>query len=237
MTDWKEIASYVVILIIVLIAAQHLNVVVSGSMEPAFYRGDIVLIEKADFFGIHEFNVDDVGVGDVVVGIGRHGLHISGQRVTDAGNQHPCGRLDGDLGIHHHIIRVHIVHIDVFVVESLGQRRLTNDIGGAARLLAGEEGRGGHGTGVEVVGSDLQAHPLQLHTQLLRGLFRAVGEEDELLVVLKKPADEFVNTGQDLVAVIDHAVHVADKAIFFQNVFHNTPYFAKSMNLAASSFS
>ncbi|WP_297826054.1 signal peptidase I [uncultured Methanobrevibacter sp.] len=67
MTDWKEIASYVVILIIVLIAAQHLNVVVSGSMEPAFYRGDIVLIEKADFFGIHEFNVDDVEVGDVVV--------------------------------------------------------------------------------------------------------------------------------------------------------------------------
>ena len=67
MTDWKEIASYVVILIIVLIAAQHLNVVVSGSMQPAFYRGDIVLIEKADFFGIHEFNVDDVEVGDVVV--------------------------------------------------------------------------------------------------------------------------------------------------------------------------
>ena len=67
MTDWKEIASYVVILVIVLIAAQHLNVVVSGSMEPAFYRGDIVLIEKADFLGIQEFNVDDVQVGDVVV--------------------------------------------------------------------------------------------------------------------------------------------------------------------------
>ena len=65
--DYKEIASYVIILIIVLIAAQHLNVVVSGSMEPAFYRGDIVLVEKADFFGIHEFNPDDVQVGDVVV--------------------------------------------------------------------------------------------------------------------------------------------------------------------------
>lgn len=67
MTDWKEIASYAVILVIVLIAAQHLNVVVSGSMEPAFYRGDIVLIEKADFFGIHEFDVNDIQVGDVVV--------------------------------------------------------------------------------------------------------------------------------------------------------------------------
>ena len=67
MVDYKEIASYVIILIIVLIAAQHMNVVVSGSMEPAFYRGDIVLVEKADFLGINEFNVSDVQVGDVVV--------------------------------------------------------------------------------------------------------------------------------------------------------------------------
>ncbi|MBQ2613157.1 MAG: signal peptidase I [Methanobrevibacter sp.] len=65
--DFKEVASYIVILVIVLIAAQHLNVVVSGSMEPAFYRGDIVLVEKADFLGIHEFNPKDVKVGDVVV--------------------------------------------------------------------------------------------------------------------------------------------------------------------------
>ena len=67
MVDYKEIASYAIILIIVLIAAQHLNVVVSGSMEPAFYRGDIVLVQKADFLGIHEFNPEDVQVGDVVV--------------------------------------------------------------------------------------------------------------------------------------------------------------------------
>ena len=65
--DWKEVASYAIILIIVLIAAQHLNVVVSGSMEPAFYRGDIVAVQKADFFGIHEFNTSDIQVGDVVV--------------------------------------------------------------------------------------------------------------------------------------------------------------------------
>ena len=43
MTDYKEIASYIIILAVVLIVAQHLNVVVSGSMEPAFYRGDIVV--------------------------------------------------------------------------------------------------------------------------------------------------------------------------------------------------
>ena len=68
MVDWKEVASYAVILIVVLILAQHLNVVVSGSMEPAFYRGDIVAIEKSDLFGIHEFDPgSDVQVGDVVV--------------------------------------------------------------------------------------------------------------------------------------------------------------------------
>jgi signal peptidase len=65
--DYKEIATYAIILVIVLILAQHLNVVVSGSMEPVFYRGDIVAIEKADFFGIHEFNPEDVKVGDIVV--------------------------------------------------------------------------------------------------------------------------------------------------------------------------
>ena len=67
MVDYKEIATYAIILVVVLIAAQHLNVVVSGSMEPAFYRGDIVLVEKANFLGIQEFNPEDVQVGDVVV--------------------------------------------------------------------------------------------------------------------------------------------------------------------------
>lgn len=65
--DYKEIATYAIILVIVLILAQHLNVVVSGSMEPVFYRGDIVAIEKADLFGIHEFNPEDVQIGDIVV--------------------------------------------------------------------------------------------------------------------------------------------------------------------------
>lgn len=49
--------------------AQHLNVVVSGSMEPEFYRGDIVAVEKANLLGlgIQEFNPEDVKVGDIVV--------------------------------------------------------------------------------------------------------------------------------------------------------------------------
>ena len=52
-----------------LVLAQHLNVVVSGSMEPEFYRGDIVVVEKANLFGlgIQEFDPNDVQVGDIVV--------------------------------------------------------------------------------------------------------------------------------------------------------------------------
>lgn len=67
MTDKKEIITYVILLIVVLLAASHLNVVVSGSMEPVFYRGDIVVVEKADLLGIHEFDPSTVEVGDIVV--------------------------------------------------------------------------------------------------------------------------------------------------------------------------
>lgn len=67
MTDKKEIIAYVIVIVIALVAAQHLNVVVSGSMEPAFYRGDIVVVEKTDFLGIQEFNPDDIQVGDIVI--------------------------------------------------------------------------------------------------------------------------------------------------------------------------
>ena len=65
--DIKEVALYVILIIVVLIAAQHLNVVVSGSMEPVMYRGDIVVIEKANLLGIQEFDPHTVQVGDIVV--------------------------------------------------------------------------------------------------------------------------------------------------------------------------
>jgi signal peptidase len=63
----REILIYTAIIIIGIVAAQHMNVVVSGSMEPVFYRGDIVVVEKANFLGINEFNPEDVQVGDIVI--------------------------------------------------------------------------------------------------------------------------------------------------------------------------
>ncbi|MDR2623421.1 MAG: signal peptidase I [Methanobrevibacter sp.] len=63
----QEVVIYAVIIIVGLLAAEHLNVVISGSMEPVLYRGDIVGIEKTNFLGFHEFDPNDVKVGDVVV--------------------------------------------------------------------------------------------------------------------------------------------------------------------------
>jgi signal peptidase len=63
----REVATYIVIILVGVILAQHLNVVVSGSMEPVFYRGDVVLIEKTSFLGIPEVSPNDLKVGDIVV--------------------------------------------------------------------------------------------------------------------------------------------------------------------------
>ncbi len=56
--NYKEIATYIVIILIGLVVAQHMNVVVSGSMEPVMYRGDIVVVDQ---------NPSSVQVGDIVV--------------------------------------------------------------------------------------------------------------------------------------------------------------------------
>jgi signal peptidase I len=67
MSNTREILGYIAIIIIGIIVAQHLNVVVSGSMEPVFYRGDVVVIEKTDFLGLNEINPSDLNVGDIVI--------------------------------------------------------------------------------------------------------------------------------------------------------------------------
>lgn len=58
--ETKEIATYIIIIIIGVVVAQHMNVVVSGSMEPVLYRGDIVIIDTNP-------NYDNIQVGDIIV--------------------------------------------------------------------------------------------------------------------------------------------------------------------------
>ncbi|QUH23421.1 signal peptidase I [Methanobacterium alkalithermotolerans] len=63
----REIIIYIVIIMVGIIAAQHMNVVVSGSMEPVFHRGDIVIIQKSNFLGIQEFDPAQLNVGEIVI--------------------------------------------------------------------------------------------------------------------------------------------------------------------------
>ncbi len=54
----KEMTTYIVIIIIGILAAHHMNVILSESMEPVFYKGDIVIIQ---------YNPSSIDVGDIIV--------------------------------------------------------------------------------------------------------------------------------------------------------------------------
>ncbi|NJE85340.1 signal peptidase I [Thermococcus sp. CX2] len=71
--SWKKDVAWILIALIAVFALQFglkvilhtespLVIVVSGSMEPVFYRGDVVLLK-----GIDENNADEIKVGDVIV--------------------------------------------------------------------------------------------------------------------------------------------------------------------------
>ncbi|WP_297459872.1 signal peptidase I [Thermococcus sp.] len=70
---WKKDLAWIIIAVIAVFLFQFglkvalhtdspLVIVVSGSMEPVFYRGDVVLLK-----GITEDNIDDIHVNDVIV--------------------------------------------------------------------------------------------------------------------------------------------------------------------------
>lgn len=63
----REILSYFLIILVGVLLAQHLNVVVSGSMEPTFYRGDVVVIEQANFLGFHEMDAENLKIGEIII--------------------------------------------------------------------------------------------------------------------------------------------------------------------------
>ena len=63
----KEIATYIVIILVGVVIAQHMDVVVSGSMEPVMYKGDLVIVDN---------NPVTVQVGDIAIyrGTWPHGV-------------------------------------------------------------------------------------------------------------------------------------------------------------------
>ena len=70
---WKKDAAWIIAVLLIVLGIQYglklalhtdtpLVIVVSGSMEPVFYRGDVVLLK-----GIDQSDIKDIKVGDVIV--------------------------------------------------------------------------------------------------------------------------------------------------------------------------
>ena len=59
----KEIIEWMVFLVVLFVVWSHVNVVVSDSMYPLMKRGDLVVVENANW----EFNPKEVKVGDIVI--------------------------------------------------------------------------------------------------------------------------------------------------------------------------
>ena len=57
-----------------------------------------------------------------------------------------------------------------------------------------------------------QAHALQLLLQLLGAALAGVGEEEKALVLFIQPVHKFPHSRQQLVAVVDDAIHIAEEA-------------------------
>ena len=112
-----------------------------------------------------------------------------------------------------HIIRVHVVHRDAHVIQRVQKPRRADHERGAARRLLFEKRGGRKRAGVEMLLADIQSHALQLLPQLLGRTLGRVRQEQKLLVVFVQPAYKFPHARQQLAAEIDHAVHVADKAL------------------------
>ena len=60
----------------------------------------------------------------------------------------------------------------------------------------------------------VEPHTPELLVQLARGHAAVIGQKQVFLVRVLQPVDELRRAGQDVVAVVDDAVHVADKAFF-----------------------
>ena len=91
--------------------------------------------------------VPGAGVADVVVGEGGLGLNVGGQGVSHAGDHHPGRGLDGDLRVHHHVVRVFGVDHQFGLLMGI----VEHGVGGGGRV--GGEGGGDADEGLAVEGT------------------------------------------------------------------------------------
>ena len=125
------------------------------------------------------------------------------------------------------VIGVDVVHGDAAVIQRIEQPRLAEGVHRAAGRLVGQKGRRGQRAGVKMLLRHVEPHTPELLVQLARGHAAVIGQKQVFLVRVLQPVDELRRAGQDVVAVVDDAVHVAQEAFFRVEIDHfhvQSPY-------------
>ena len=132
------------------------------------------------------------------------------------------------------VIGVDVVHGDAAVIQRIEQPRLAEGVHRAAGRLVGQKGRRGQRAGVKMLLRHVEPHTPELLVQLARGHAAVIGQKQVFLVRVLQPVDELRRAGQDVVAVVDDAVHVAQEAFFRVEIdrFHvRSPLVASALSL------
>lgn len=87
---------------------------------------------------------------------------------------------------------------------------------------------------LDAIFANLNAHAPQLLAQFAGRTFTAVGQKQILLVIGLQPGDKLMDSWQHVVAMIKHAVHVANESLFFSNFIHATPIIYGSAVIGAT---
>ena len=199
--------------------------------EPCPHHQGVRLSDKIGLFAGRELNRrNQRAAGGCNTALGRPGQIIVradqlGARVDKAYRLGDLIQIIGRGLSDHHIVRIHIVIGDALVVERIQNTVLADHIGRAAGRLPIQKVCGRERTCVKVRLIDLKPHALQFLLQLLRRVLARICEKQKVLVLAKHPLHKFPHARQNPVAVINHAVHVADKSLFIpQCCLHNNSF-------------
>ena len=87
-------------------------------------------------------------------------------------------------------------------------------------MLPRQKFGGGEGAGVETVLRQIDSHANQFFPQLARSAFARIGQKNEFPVMPGHPVDKLLRPRQQLVAVVDDAIHIEDEGGLIENPIH-----------------
>mmetsp|Transcript_42849 Transcript_42849/g.108175 ORF Transcript_42849/g.108175 Transcript_42849/m.108175 type:complete len:211 (-) Transcript_42849:298-930(-) len=125
---------------------------------------------------------------------------------------------------HNHKIGVPIIHHEAMMIESRDQARFTENVGTTSGgKLALHEGGGGQSTRVDLLTIDSDTHTLQFALHFSGTTLTAVGQEEELFVVLLQKVHKLCGTGKQFILVVENTIHINEESILgtdrFQRLF------------------